>query len=208
MYDRVVYNEQANLATLPVLCESMVYHTKPYNDPRLMVYGQPVPEGAHKGEYFGQNISYGGQPNGFPSEENPHRGLKQKEYSPIGAIFLKPDAEWVFMSYAEVAFLKAEAAYYGWGGSKSAEQYYYEGIDASFAKYGLSQNVSSSKQSPGIQWGTASDITGREAEFQDFGFTQIGMKGISKIYKGLLLAALLTVGAANTLQGPDASLIV
>lgn len=168
LYDRVVFNEEANLATLPVLCESMVYHTKPYNDPRLTIYGQKATQGPFIGEYFGQNISYGGQPTGFPTEENPHKGLSQKDYSAIGARFLKPDAEWVFISYAETALLKAEAAYYGWGGKKTAEQYYYEGIDASFAKYGLSEQAKTYKGTPGIKWGTASDIKDRETEFQDF----------------------------------------
>ncbi len=168
LYDRVVFNEQANLATLPVLCETMVYHTKPYRDPRLAVYGQPASQGPYKGEYFGQNISYGGQPEGFPTEENPHKGLAQKDYSAIGERFLKPDAEWVFISYAETALLKAEAAYYGWGGNKTAEQYYYEGIDASFAKYGLTARAAAYKETPGIRWGTASDTEGRETEFQDF----------------------------------------
>ena len=168
LYDRVVFNEQANLATLPVLCETMVYHTKPYNDPRLTIYGQPASQGPYKGEYFGQNISYGGSPRGFPTEENPHKGMSQKDYSAIGARFLKPDAEWVFISYAETALLKAEAAYYGWGGHKTAEQYYYEGIDASFAKYGLTEHVTTYKDTPGIKWGTASDTEGRETEFQDF----------------------------------------
>lgn len=168
LYERIVYNESANLATLPVVCETMVYHTKPYNDPRLTVYAQPVSQGPYEGEYFGQNISYGGSPTGFPSEENPHIGLAQKDYSAIGAIFLKPDAEWVFISHAETAFLKAEAAYYGWGGNKTAEQYYYEGIDASFNKYDLNEYVGTYKNTSGIKWGTASDTEGREEEFQDF----------------------------------------
>lgn len=57
------------LATLPVLCETMVYHTKPYNDPRLTIYGQPASQGPYKGEYFGQNISYGGSPTGFQQKK-------------------------------------------------------------------------------------------------------------------------------------------
>lgn len=168
LYERVVNKAEANKATTPVLCETMVYHTKPYNDPRLTVYGQPAQEGPHKGEYFGQNISYGGSPEGFPVEQNPHQGLDQQDYSPIGSLFLKPDAEWVFLSYAETAFLKAEAAYYGWSTQKTAEQYYYEGIDASFAKYGLQGSAEAYKQTPGIAWGSASDTEGREEEFQDF----------------------------------------
>src|SRR5690606_21918137 len=38
LYDRAVYNYNANIATIPVLGESLVYHTKPYNDPRLKVW--------------------------------------------------------------------------------------------------------------------------------------------------------------------------
>lgn len=200
LYNRAVYNKNANLATLPVLGESTVYYTKPYSDPRLSVYGQPATQGPFQGEYFGQNISYGGQPEGFNTDENPHRGLSQLDYSSIGEIFLLPDAEWVFISHAQVAFLKAEAAYYGWTTKKSAEQYYYEGIDASFAKYGLSSQVDSYKSTPGIQWGTASDIAGREHEFQDFARITSSAISAGDYFRQIIMQHWLAI----PIQGADA----
>ena len=168
LYDEAVYNYSANLATLPVLNETLVYYTKPYNDPRLGVYGQLAKEGPKEGTYFGQNISYGGGEEFSGGKPNPHEGMKQENYSQIGERFLKPDAEFIFLSYAQSCFLKAEAALKGWWGS-DAESYYYEGIDASFDRYGLTpEQASAYKQTPGIAWGTASDTTGRAAEFQDW----------------------------------------
>jgi hypothetical protein len=171
LYDRVVYNYTANKATIPVINESLVYHMAPYNDPRLPVYAQPAKQGPQKGKYFGQNIAYGGGSTYalYSNTVNPHTGLKQDDYSYIGARFLEPDAEYVFLSYAEACFLKAEAALKGWWGNANASQYYYEGIDASILRYGLTAaQATAYKNTPGIKWGTASDTTGRETQFQDW----------------------------------------
>lgn len=168
LYDRVVYNYTANKATIPVACESLVYYTVPYNDPRITVYAQPAKQGPKIGQYFGQNISYGGGGPYASGITNPHTGLKQDDYSYIGTRFLQKDAEFVFMSYAEACFLKAEAALKGWWGT-NASQYYYEGIDASFNRYGLTTaQATTYKNTPGIKWGIASDTTGRSAQFMDW----------------------------------------
>ena len=170
LYDRVVYNFTANQATIPVLNESLVYHTVPYNDPRIAIYAKPATQGPQIGKFFGQNISYGGGGGYASGQTNPHTGLKQVDYSQIGERFTKADAEYVFLSYAEACFLKAEAALKGWWGTTAAaEQLYYEGIDASFNRYGLSTaQATTYKNTPGIKWGTASDTAGREAQFQDW----------------------------------------
>jgi hypothetical protein len=168
LYDRAVYNYNANKATIPVTNESLVYHMAPYNDARLGVYAQPAKQGPNKGKYFGQNISYGGGSEYASGQVNPHTGLKQDDYSAIGERFLKPDAEYVFLSHAEACFLKAEAALKGWG-KPNASQYYYEGIDASFNRYGLSAaQANAYKDTPGIKWGTATDSVGRGTQFQDW----------------------------------------
>jgi hypothetical protein len=169
LYDRVVYNYTANKATIPVLNESLVYHMAPYSDPRLGVYAQPAKQGPMIGKYFGQNISYGGGGTYAGSLTNPHTGLKQDDYSYIGERFLKPDAEYIFLSYAEACFLKAEAALKGYTTSATASQYYYEGIDASFNRYGLTAaQATAYKNTPGVKWGTASDTVGRSAQFKDW----------------------------------------
>ncbi len=168
LYNRVVYNYTANKATIPVLCESLVYHTLPYNDARLPVYGQPAKQGPMIGKYFGQNISYGGG-GAYTTRTNPHSLLKQDDYSYIGESFLKPDAEYVFLSYAEACFLKAEAAFKGWWKDANTQNYYYEGIDASYNHYGLSSaQATAYKNTPGIKWGTQADSTGHYNDFQDW----------------------------------------
>ncbi|WP_343704496.1 SusD/RagB family nutrient-binding outer membrane lipoprotein [Chitinophaga sp.] len=171
LYNYAVYNSTANKATIPVLNESLVYHTLPYQDPRLGVYGKPAAQGPQAGRFFGQNISYGGGSQYASGQQvNPHTGLKQEDYSQIGERFTKPDAEYVFLSYAEACFLKSEAALKGWWGTpEQAEQWYYQGIDASFNRYGLSTaQAAAYKATPGIRWGTAADTTGRQAEFEDW----------------------------------------
>ena len=42
LYYYAVYEKQKNIGTLPAFGETGVYHMKPYNDPRLPVYAQPV----------------------------------------------------------------------------------------------------------------------------------------------------------------------
>lgn len=169
LYDRVVYNYTANKATIPVLCESLVYHTLPYNDARITVYAQPAKQGPHTGEYFGQNVSYGSGGEFAGGIVNPHTGLLQDDYSYLGTRFLLPDAEYIFLSYAEACFLKAEAALKGWWSDANADIYYYQGIDASYNHYGLSSSQATTyKNTPGIAWGTESDSIGRHEEFQDW----------------------------------------
>lgn len=168
-YNYVVYNATANASTIPVLCESMVYYTAPYGDPRLTIYGQPAKQGPQAGKYFGQNISYGGGSTYAKSIVNPHTGLKQADYSQIGTRFLQPNSEYVFLSYATVSLLKAEAALKGWWTNAPAQTYYYQGISASFDRYGLTTAQATAYQNtPGIKWGTASDTVGRQAQFQDW----------------------------------------
>lgn len=169
LYDRAVYNYTANKATIPVVNESLIYHMAPYNDDRLTIYAQPAKQGPQLGKYFGQNISYGGGSTYANGKVNPHTGLKQDDYSSIGERFLKPDAEYVFLSYAEACFLKSEAALKGWWGNPNAAQLYYEGIDASFNRYGLTGTQATAyKNTNGIKWGTATDTVGRSAQFKDW----------------------------------------
>jgi len=92
----------------------------------------------------------------LPGSENPLSGIPKTSYSFINYNnFLVADADFMIISSAETNFMKAEAALKGWGGSKTAEQYYYDGIDASFSQYGI-QGANVYKQLDGIRWGTTS----------------------------------------------------
>ncbi len=83
-------------------------------------------------------------------------GTEDENYSKIGKeLFMGIDMKHHILSFAEMNFIKAEAVLQGWGGSQTAEDYYYAGIDASFEQYGLS-GVDAYKAQDGIQWGTAS----------------------------------------------------
>lgn len=75
----------------------------------------------------------------------------------------------MFFVLCRSMLLKAEAALKGWWGTSNAAGYYYEGIDASFNRYGLSSaQANTYKNTPGIKWGTASDTVGRQAQFKDW----------------------------------------
>lgn len=169
LYYYAVYEKQKNIGTLPAFGETACYHMKPYSDPRLKIYAQPVVDKkesdgtvpVHAGEYFGDTASYGGY--GGESGvtlpgDNVHSKLTREDYSAIGERFLAPDAEFVFLSYAECCFLKAEARLKGWGekSGKTAQYYYEEGIKGSMAHYQIDPSETEAYlQTPGIAWGTA-----------------------------------------------------
>lgn len=169
LYNYNIVEAQANLASLNVISESLVQHMLPYGDPRLPVYAKPAPQGPYAGRYFGQpKATQLPQGVSIPGG-NPHSPLGQLDYAQIGDYFTKPDAEYVFLSYEESCFLKAEAALKGWGGSKTAEQYYNEGVTASLRKYNISQTaITDYLNKPGIKWNTAVDTIGRQSEFADY----------------------------------------
>ncbi|ACU05556.1 MULTISPECIES: SusD/RagB family nutrient-binding outer membrane lipoprotein [Pedobacter] len=169
LYEYNVLQAGANASSLNVISESLVQYMLPYQDPRLPVYAKPAAQGPYSGRYWGQpkstqlplgvNIPGG----------NPHSPLGQLDYSQIGSYFTKPDAEYVFLSYEETCFLKAEAKLKGWGGIKTAEQYYNEGVTASMTKYGIPlQAITNYLNQPGIKLNSVVDTTGRKAEFADY----------------------------------------
>jgi hypothetical protein len=66
------------------------------------------------------------------------------------------DRPFYFMNYADVCFMEAEASALGYGGAQTADKYYYNGINANFAFWGLSTGQSTAYEAqPGIQWNTA-----------------------------------------------------
>lgn len=94
------------------------------SDPRLPVYAQPNDAGIIRGV--------------APGVINPTlNGFTYTNTSAIGEYFLAPDAPGVFMSYAELMFLVAEAAKRGYisGGDTKAQSAYEAGITASFETF-------------------------------------------------------------------------
>lgn len=168
LYDYNIVGASANASSLMTISESLVQHMLPYADPRLAVYAKPAATGPYKGKYWGEPKATQ-LPKGVNIAENPHSPLGKTDYSMFGDFFSKPDAQYVFISLEETNFLKAEIALKGWGGSKSAQQYYNDGIAASMAKYSISKAATDAYLAmPGVKWNSTVDTVGRQAEFADF----------------------------------------
>jgi hypothetical protein len=86
-------------------------------------------------------------------------GVNQKAVtSTAGINLVAADRPFYFMTYAELCFMKAEAAQLGYAGNTgtSAENYYYAGINANFAFWGLSPAQAAAYEAQGgIKWGTS-----------------------------------------------------
>ena len=103
------------------LSKTLVDKLQVLNDPRLAVYGQPV------------NGQYLGVPNGLPD------AIATTYLAPgakIGTYFTQATTPSVIMTYSELLFTLAEAALDG-DITGDAQQYYEQGIAASFGQYGL-----------------------------------------------------------------------
>jgi len=101
-------------------------------------------------------------------------------FSTLPAALTAATRPFYMMTYAEVCFMKAEAAQRGYGGSQTAEQYYYAGINANFAFWGLTPTQALAYQAQdGIKWGTA----GKGFNY-DLGFinTSIPADNLTKIW--------------------------
>lgn len=150
---------------------------KSYKDPRLEAFADPAEEpfyiidSLYKTEGSSEKVAVtygipylgvplaGGQTLAswdIPDKEKTLKGYTDKNVSNIDfENFMTMDMDYVIISHAETNFMKAEAALKGWGGSKTADEYYYAGIDASFKQYGVS-GAADYKNQDGIKWGTSS----------------------------------------------------
>jgi hypothetical protein len=171
------YNPSAT-GQAPKMSEYLFTLFRSYKDPRLEVYYDSVPlvnrllltdtltsTADDSLRVVSYPIPYLGQPkagtklvgwtnlNGLPDNVG---SSNINSYSNANPDLFLPNRPFVMLSYAETLFLKAEAAKLGFGGSMSAEQYYYAGIDANFAYWGISSALRDEyKNRDGIKWGTA-----------------------------------------------------
>jgi hypothetical protein len=104
--------------------ETLVTVMEGLNDPRLPIYAQPNTTGELRGAAPGL-------------EEPTTKGYDYANTSMIGKYFLQPNTPAVYMDFAELNFLLAEAAKKGIiaGGDATAQAYYNAGITASFDTY-------------------------------------------------------------------------
>lgn len=95
-----------------------------YKDPRLMAYFTPSTLEEAAGEYIGIRT-------GIALDEKD----KMMTYS---GVTQKPEDPSIWMTAAEVAFLKAEGALRGWTMGGTAQELYEEGVRLSFSQWGAS----------------------------------------------------------------------
>lgn len=105
------------------ISKTLTDYMKPKNDPRLPVYAEVLAGGAINGLQYGRNTAVN-----IPAA-----------YSRIGTYFRSQGSPLPIFTYAQVLFMKAEAAKIGYvpGGDVDAAFNYYEAIKASWQQYGV-----------------------------------------------------------------------
>jgi hypothetical protein len=190
----------------PYTNHHFILNLKSYEDPRLNAMIEPAnkPLIIRDSLYASGNtkpkvlveytIPYYGKPLGgnstLPSwdlnaNENVLRNTADDAYSgPKKELFMSQDASYNVVTAAEVNLMKAEAKLKNWGGVKSADAYYYDGIEASFLQYKVT-GFATYKERDGIKWGTSS-IGKRDL----FGITTSGISAdpMDKIVRQLWFA--------------------
>lgn len=205
--------KKLSLGNIPVIHESLMMWIKPatYNDPVLSVYVKEGNGGTKarpvKDKYLGRPNSMG-QPTDYRYPDgwvSPYANVDDyPHYATIGKTFLASDAKYYFFSYPELCFIRAEAKLKGiWSGSKTAEQYYYEGIDARCLKYNIVQTkIDTYKNFAGIKWSTPTDTTKAgvlPAQFRDFlgGFTNSFLGGAEDNLKRIIVQHWISLFGQN-----------
>lgn len=143
-----VYYDSVPLANRYIITDTLAST----NDDSLRIVTYPIP-------YLGMPLA----PNLLPGWlnlvglPNPIGQLNVNSYSNISSAVVTNSARPIIMlSYAESMFLKAEAAMLGYGGTMTPDQYYYAGIAANFAYWGIpSSTLTTYENTNGIKWGTS-----------------------------------------------------
>jgi hypothetical protein len=172
------YVVNTNPSNYPYMSDYAFTYFRSYNDPRMSAYFAPsaapysivdtltsTADALH--HIVTYTIPYYGAPKAtalLPSWSLPtaplYNGitttLGKSSYSAIQPALVAATRPFYIMNYAEVCFMKAEAAARGYGGTLTADAYYYAGINANFAFWGLTQTQATAYQAQnGIQWNTA-----------------------------------------------------
>jgi hypothetical protein len=105
------------------ISKTLTDYMEPKNDPRLPIYGEVLAGNVVKGLTYGRNVAVN-----IPAA-----------YSRIGDYFRDQGSSMPIFNYAQVLFMRAEAAKLGYeaGGDAAAEQFYKDAIKASWEQYGV-----------------------------------------------------------------------
>jgi hypothetical protein len=174
--------------TFPKLNDYMLTFLRSYKDPRLNVYFDSVKVVANRYVLTDTLKSLTDDSLRVVTYPIPHWGMPKSPTvlsgwqpalaglpNPIGnintfsniasSVYTNPLRPFVLLGYAETLFMKAEAAQIGLGGSKTADVYYYAGIDANFVFWSNATSpanpavsaaaAAAYKQVNGVKWGTS-----------------------------------------------------
>ncbi|GHT62164.1 hypothetical protein FACS189451_05850 [Bacteroidia bacterium] len=215
LYKEVIANPElatADPGNFPVIHESLILWVSPdtYNDPCLK---EMMDEGSG-GSRVKPLPKYLGRPHSMERPQDyapvqgwssPYDGLKYGDFSRIAKRFSAMTANFWFFSYPELCFIRAEATLKGyWTKGKTAEAYYYDGIDARCAKYSISGSaVTTYKNFPGIKWSTPSDTATsskvKAVNFRDYlgGFTDSYLGGEEDNFKRIVVQHWISLFSQN-----------
>lgn len=161
-----------------------LYTDAPSPDYRVSVYAELT---ANTGDYVGL-------PNGMlAADALNYLGNGQAETSKIGSYFSAAGAPGMLMSYAELMFIKAEAAKRGFipGGDEVAEEAYHAGIKASWDQYNadgtFTAKLTAIWRSTFLSWGMGDTENIYEYAWQDFKdwggtYDYVPSTGLQQIY--------------------------
>ena len=207
-FREILQNPELNTAdpgNFPVIHETLSMWMQPdtYNDPRLRIYMIPGSGGTRQiplPRYFGRPYIGGPTPNGFdwrtsfpPDGKSNIYGnaWKYLDFAQVGREFCDKTAKFCFFTYPEIVAARAEATFKGyWTKGKSAEDYYYDLIDASCKRFNITE-TQDYKDSPGIKWSTPTDSTdGKFENFRDhLGLVDSCLGGPEDNFKRIVLQA-------------------
>ncbi len=119
----------------PRLSQTFVNWMKTHNDPRLPVLGAVIKDG----QVITDPDVQKGMPNGYTTstiQQHPSWSGSMDDYSRVNPILTDLDDPFFFLTYAQVAFMRAEAAVRGWTGEDAA-QLYADGVRAAMKQLEL-----------------------------------------------------------------------
>jgi hypothetical protein len=159
---------------MPKMSDYAMLYFRPYKDPRMQAYFEAVAPANqfvildtlsstaddtlrvvnYKTPYMGNAKSTFNIPTWNLPGLSPFNGANVNSYSNLQPAILAAAHPFMLIDYAEVCFLKAEARELGLGGTKTAEQYYLDGINANFAFWGVGNSAAAYQAGNGIKWNT------------------------------------------------------
>lgn len=130
----------------------------PLNDPRLEIWADPKHNGGgYRGRPFGQSsgVAAGDDISNYslPSGAAAFRGERDFTSTDI----LRPESPTVYINYAEVCFILAEAKERGWSVPGTAESWYNAGITASMNQWSITDQgvIDAYLAQPAVNYSTA-----------------------------------------------------